>query len=62
MAKIENRSFEEVHDIYAKYLTPQQIKRVDSSYELAKKNACRSEKKVWRGLYLPPDPSGWHLS
>lgn len=37
MAKIENRSFEDVHDIYVKYLAPDQVKRVDSAYQLAKR-------------------------
>ncbi|MFT8325254.1 RelA/SpoT family protein [Oenococcus sicerae] len=59
MAKIENRSFEEVHDIYAKYLTPQQIKRVDSSYELAKKMHAGQKRKSGEDyIYHPIQVAG----
>ncbi|MDR2661230.1 MAG: bifunctional (p)ppGpp synthetase/guanosine-3',5'-bis(diphosphate) 3'-pyrophosphohydrolase [Lactobacillaceae bacterium] len=37
MAKIQNKSFEEVEKIYSQYLSNDEIKKVDSAYELAKK-------------------------
>ncbi|MDR0898862.1 MAG: bifunctional (p)ppGpp synthetase/guanosine-3',5'-bis(diphosphate) 3'-pyrophosphohydrolase [Lactobacillaceae bacterium] len=35
MAKIKEKTFEEVHDLYASYLDEEDVKKVDEAYELA---------------------------
>ncbi|SYW04514.1 GTP pyrophosphokinase (RelA/SpoT) [Oenococcus oeni] len=59
MAKIENRSFEDVHDIYVKYLAPDQVKRVDSAYQLAKKMHAGQKRKSGEDyIYHPIQVAG----
>ncbi|WP_439425830.1 RelA/SpoT family protein [Oenococcus alcoholitolerans] len=54
MPKSKNRSFEEVHDVYAEYLSESQTQEVDSAYELAKKMHAGQKRKTGEDYIYHP--------